>query len=78
MDSRIPIIVLVHGEPRDLDPTASAATLAALEPKWRAAQEQFSRRFSRSKLLVVEHSGHLIVSERPDAVVNAVREVQNL
>jgi pimeloyl-ACP methyl ester carboxylesterase len=78
LQSSIPVIVLVHGEPRDIDPTASAATLAGLEPKWRAAQAQFSRRFSRSKLLVVEHSGHLIVSERPDAVVNAVREVQGL
>ncbi len=78
MQSSIPVIVLVHGEPRDIDPTASAATLAALEPKWRAAQAQFSRRFSRSKLTVVEHSGHLIVSERPDAVVNAVSEVQRL
>ena len=54
------------------------ALLSAIAIKLRAAQEQFSRRFSRSKLLVVEHSGHLIVSERPDAVVNAVREVQNL
>jgi pimeloyl-ACP methyl ester carboxylesterase len=78
MQSTIPVIVLVHGEPRDIDPTASAAILTCLEPKWRAAQQQFSRRFSRSKLLVVEHSGHLIVSERPDAVVNAVREVQRL
>jgi pimeloyl-ACP methyl ester carboxylesterase len=78
MQSSIPVVVLIHGEPRDIDPTASTATLAGLEPKWRAAQEQFSRRFSRSKLLVVEHSGHLIVSERPDAVVNAVREVQGL
>jgi pimeloyl-ACP methyl ester carboxylesterase len=78
MQSSIPVIVLIHGEPRDIDPTAGAATLAGLEPKWRAAQEQFSRRFSRSKLLVVEHSGHLIVSERPDAVVSAVREVQRL
>jgi len=78
MQSTLPAIVLVHGEPRGIDPTASAATLADLEPKWRAAQAQFSRRFTRSKLMVVEKSGHLIVSERPDAVYNAVRDVQHL
>jgi pimeloyl-ACP methyl ester carboxylesterase len=78
LQSAIPVIILVHGEPRDIDPAASAAALADLEPKWRAAQTQFAKRFTRSKLMVVEHSGHLIVSERPDAVVNAVREVQRL
>ena len=78
IQSTIPAIVLVHGQPRDIDPSASAATLAELEPKWRAAQAQFSGRFTRSKLVVVENSGHLIVTERPDAVVKAVRDVQRL
>jgi pimeloyl-ACP methyl ester carboxylesterase len=78
LESSIPVIVLIHAEPRDLDPIASAAALAELEPKWRAAQAQFSRHFSRSKLLIVGHSGHLIVSEHPEAVVSAVREVQRL
>lgn len=78
LDSSIPAMVLIHGEPRDIDPFASAADLAQFEPKWRAAQAQFAARFIRSKLQVVEHSGHLIVGERPDAVVNAVRDVQRL
>ncbi|HWX79580.1 MAG TPA: alpha/beta hydrolase [Steroidobacteraceae bacterium] len=78
LKSSIPAIVLVHGEPRDIDPFASAADLAQLEPKWRAAQAQFAARFTGSKLQVVEHSGHLIVGERPDAVVSAVRDVQGL
>lgn len=78
MPASIPAIVLIHGEPRDIDPTASAAALALLEPKWRAAQAQFSRQFTRSKWVVVANSGHLIVSERPDAVVNAVRDVPRL
>jgi pimeloyl-ACP methyl ester carboxylesterase len=78
LNSSIPAIILVHGEPRDIDPSASAADLAELEPKWRAAQAQFAARFIRSKLEVVEHSGHLIIAERPEAVVNAVRDVQGL
>jgi len=76
--SSIPAIVLVHGEPRDIDPGASAGDLAQLEPKWRAAQAQFAGRFTRSKLVVVEQSGHLIVNERPDVVVGAIRDVQGL
>jgi pimeloyl-ACP methyl ester carboxylesterase len=78
LKSSIPAIVLVHGEPRDIDPFASAADLAQLEPKWSAAQAQFAAHFTGSKLQVVEHSGHLIVGERPGAVVSAVRDLQGL
>jgi pimeloyl-ACP methyl ester carboxylesterase len=78
MRSMIAAVVLVHGEPRDIDPGASPTTLAALEPKWRAAQATFAQQFIRSSFRVLEKSGHLIVSERPDVVIKAVRDVQCL
>jgi pimeloyl-ACP methyl ester carboxylesterase len=78
ISSAIPVVVLVHDEPRGVDPTASAAELAAVEPRWRRGQESFARRFLHAKLVVARRTGHLIASERPDLVVDAIHEVQRL
>jgi pimeloyl-ACP methyl ester carboxylesterase len=78
ISNAIPAIVLVHDEPRGVDPTASAAELAAVEPRWRGGQESFARRFLHAKLVVARGTGHLIASERPDLVVEAIHEVQRL
>ena len=78
MRSAIPAVILVHGEPRDIDPWVGAAALAAMELKWRAAQLDFSRQFARSSVTVADKSGHVISRERPDLVVSAVVEVERL
>ncbi len=78
MRASIPAVVLVHGEAREVDPWASAAALAALEPEWRAAQADFTRQFARASFAVADHTGHLIASERPDLVASAVLEVERL
>jgi pimeloyl-ACP methyl ester carboxylesterase len=71
--SDVPVVVLVHGLPRGLDPGATRTALEQFEPKWLAAQHALAGRFQTSELRVVTDSGHLIALERPDTVVRAVR-----
>jgi pimeloyl-ACP methyl ester carboxylesterase len=73
----LPAIALVHGEPRDIDPMASPAELAAIEPRWREAQARFVQPM-HGRILIVEGAGHLIAAEQPEVVVQAVRNVIEL
>jgi len=75
INSAIPAIVIVHGEPRDISPDATPSELASLEPRWRAAQAAFAAQFRHSRLETADHTGHLIASERPDLVARAVERV---
>jgi pimeloyl-ACP methyl ester carboxylesterase len=68
----VSVVVLTHDDPSDLVPGASASELAAFEPRWQAAQAAFARQVHAPPVSEV-HSRHLIASERPDAVVAAVR-----
>jgi pimeloyl-ACP methyl ester carboxylesterase len=67
--------LLVHGEPRDVDPTASPAELASLEPRWQEAQRRFAGHFANTQVQIVAGAGHLIATERPDLVAQAVDEI---
>lgn len=73
-----PLIVLTAGK------KPAAGTLGLTEKDWDEYQRvwaddlqlRLARLSSRGKREVVEDSGHDIPSERPDAIVNAVREIQ--
>ncbi|HEV8442772.1 MAG TPA: alpha/beta hydrolase [Steroidobacteraceae bacterium] len=67
------------GLPRLLDPLEpglSGSELAGVETRWQAAQAQFAQQVHAPPVSRV-HSGHLIASDRPDAVVAAVRGLLN-
>jgi pimeloyl-ACP methyl ester carboxylesterase len=70
-----PVVVLTHDDPTDLVPGLDAAELPAVEARWQAAQREFARQV-RAPAVITAHSGHLIASERPDAVVAAVRSLR--
>ncbi|MCI0579785.1 MAG: alpha/beta hydrolase [Chloroflexi bacterium] len=72
----VPLIVLSHGVPYDWLPAGvSLAAREDAEQIWQARQAEMARSVPEARLVVVEGSGHAIALERPEAVVEAVREV---
>jgi pimeloyl-ACP methyl ester carboxylesterase len=71
--SDLPLTVVVHGEPRDLIPFARPEEERAADPTWLAAQRTFADRSRRGRLVVATGSGHLIVEDRPDLVIETVQ-----
>ena len=71
----IPVVVLAHGVPGGMDPTATPSALERFEPKWIAAQRALAARFAAAKFEIVEGCGHLIAWERPDRVAQGVRDL---
>jgi len=70
----LPLIVLSHDDPTGIVPDVDAAELAAIEPRWQEGQRRFANQLSGAQVSVVK-STHLIASERPEAVVAAVRKL---
>lgn len=66
----MPLVVLSAAMPRPPDPRA-----AEMEKANREMQADLVRLAPRSKHIVLEDSGHFIQITRPDAVVNAIRDV---
>jgi pimeloyl-ACP methyl ester carboxylesterase len=69
----LPLTVIVHGDPRGFIPAASAEEERAADPRWISGQRAFAARSSRGRVVVATGSGHLIASERPEVVVDAVK-----
>jgi pimeloyl-ACP methyl ester carboxylesterase len=72
LPASVPVVVLTHDDPSDLVPGLSGSELAGVETRWQAAQAKFAQQVHAPPVSRV-HSGHLIASDRPDAVVAAVR-----
>lgn len=74
-----PLIVLTAGEPDAGDPDDNVLSLdqkKARDNLWiYQLQAQYARLSSHGKQLVVQRSSHNMPTDRPDAIVSAVREV---
>jgi pimeloyl-ACP methyl ester carboxylesterase len=71
-----PLIVLTAGKPYDPDPLLTKEDLDRQNNMWiNILQAEEAHLSTRGKQIVVPDSGHIIPSERPDAVVSAIREV---
>lgn len=68
----MPLAVVTHGRPWDW-PAGYPAN--ELETTWRTLQERLAGLTPDARLVVAEGSGHFIPGDRPDAIVDAVREV---
>ena len=64
----VPLIVITHGKP-------FPGPFAALEPFWRAGQERFAALSTRGTLRVAENSSHMIATDEPAVVLEALREM---
>jgi len=61
-----PLIIVWHGIP---------AEPIELEPLARASMDDLVQRSANSKLVVAENSGHYITFDRPDVVIDAIRQI---
>ena len=71
-----PLIVLTAGKPYDPDPLLTKEEMDKQNNMWiNVLQVEEAHLSTRGKQIVVPDSGHIIPSERPDAVISAIREV---
>ena len=72
----LPVTVLTHGIVGDLlGPRAHPKLLREIEPIWQAQQSALAQRSSRGRQVIAEKSGHRIIAQQPELVVEAVREI---
>jgi pimeloyl-ACP methyl ester carboxylesterase len=70
----LPLIVLSHGQPMAM-PGMSGEVNQANEQAWQELQAELAALSSRGRLVVAKDSGHYIQLERPELVIDAIREV---
>ncbi len=63
-----PLVVITHG-------LAFPGPAAVLEEGWREGQHRLALLSTRGELVVAEHSNHMVQSDQPDLVVDAIRRV---
>jgi pimeloyl-ACP methyl ester carboxylesterase len=72
----MPLIVLRHGRPGDLAGLAASADEQAIaEPTWIGLQMHLASQSNAGRIRVVPRSGHLIATEHPEAVVQAIDDM---
>jgi pimeloyl-ACP methyl ester carboxylesterase len=64
----IPLIVITHALP-------FPGPAAVLEDGWHDGQHRLAALSSRGELIVAEHSNHMVQSDQPDLVIDAIRGV---
>lgn len=70
----IPLIVLSHGIPQAI-PGLPDEVNRAYEAAWQQMQIELAAQSSKGQQLLVEGAGHMIHHDRPEAVVEAIRQV---
>jgi hypothetical protein len=63
-----PLVVITHAIP-------SPGPAVVLEHGWREGQERLARLSTRGELVVATRSNHMVQSDQPDLVADAVRRV---
>lgn len=71
----LPLIVLTAG---DAFGTAPEPARTAVRRLWSDLHAELAARSTRSKAVTIPRSGHMMILERPDAVVDAVTEVSQM
>jgi hypothetical protein len=70
-----PLIVLTAGLPPSTDNLSDASQRRRMQEEWIKIQAQLAWLSTHGKQIVVRDSHHAIQFDRPDAVIDAVREV---
>lgn len=68
-----PLTVLMQGQQKQVPPQATADDIEEFKKVWRVLQEDLATRSSRGELIVAEKSGHYILLEEPNLVIDALR-----
>jgi pimeloyl-ACP methyl ester carboxylesterase len=78
---RLPLVVVSRGRPleADIPPDALAqlppGVLEALDPEWQALQRALAALVPGARHIIAADSGHYVQLERPELVVDAIRQV---
>lgn len=70
----LPLVVLSHGEPMAM-PGLGDEVNQTYEQLWQDLQAELAALSSQGKLMVAEGSGHYLLLERPQLVIDAIAEV---
>ncbi|NWG75008.1 MAG: hypothetical protein HXY24_10440, partial [Rubrivivax sp.] len=70
----IPLIVLSHGVPQAI-PGLPDEVNRGYEAAWQQMQIELAAQSTNGRRLVVEGAGHMIHHERPDVVIEAIRQI---
>jgi pimeloyl-ACP methyl ester carboxylesterase len=70
----IPIVVLRHGL-RQTMPGATEEVSQRYETAWQKMQDELAARSNSGRVIAAEGAGHMIHHDRPDLVVEAIREL---
>jgi pimeloyl-ACP methyl ester carboxylesterase len=74
----LPLVAITHGVAPPPFPPELGITdedMRAYESTWRELQGELAALSSRGRLVVAENAGHMVHHERPDVVVDAIRDV---
>jgi pimeloyl-ACP methyl ester carboxylesterase len=74
----IPLVVVTHGLPPPPFPPELGITVEDMrryEETWRKLQEELAALSPRGRVVVADGAGHMIHHERPNVVVDAIRDV---
>jgi pimeloyl-ACP methyl ester carboxylesterase len=70
----IPILALRHGVPQPM-PGVPDGVNERYEAAWQQMQDELAARSNSGRVVVAESAGHMIHHDRPDVVVEAVRQL---
>lgn len=71
----IPVVVLTHDKAAGAEDGVPDGLGEDVEAAWQAMQEDLATISTNARLIVADDSGHFIHVERPDLVIDAVRQV---
>ncbi len=70
----MPLIVLTHGDISET-PGQTVEEASHQQAVWQAGHQSLAAASTRGSNILVEHSGHYIQDDQPEAVINAIRDV---
>lgn len=71
----IPVVVLTHDKAAGAEAGAPEGLEEDVETAWQTMQEDLATISTNARLIVADGSGHFIHVERPDLVIDAIRQV---
>ncbi|MFE8701353.1 alpha/beta fold hydrolase [Cytobacillus sp. FJAT-54145] len=72
----IPLTIMTHGIPIDSTPFGiSKENSDKMEEIWQEQQKQMLNLSTNSELIVAENSGHFIIHDEPELVINEIKEM---
>ena len=74
----VPMIVIVRGKPDEIQgPPLDEETIQRAEQAWRYGHENLADQVSEGTLILAEGSGHMVIIEKPEMVIDAIRTILN-